>query len=173
MKSTPSASRRAEQNQLYDDIRLRPHIRHIELIFRAEAIISLWYSHKRLGEPIELVDLDEIKVVEKFPAAFPRLKTVTVKLDLTTKDLQTFPRLHGSYTKSPQRIGEKRLEIVKSLLGAVKGLRLVGSMGEIRKYVDLRLAAPGRESVEVDGRSKTVEELYSEVLGCWNAVARV
>jgi hypothetical protein len=160
-------------NQLYDDIRLRPHIRHVELTFRAEAIISLWHYHKCLGETFGLADLDEIRVIEKFPAAFPRLKTMTVKLELTTKDLQLLPRMRGSYTKFTQKIAEKRLEIVTSLLRAVKGLGLAGSMGEIRKYVDLRLAAPGHEPTEIDGRGKTTEELYSEMLGCWNTVARV
>lgn len=98
---------------------------------------------------------------------------MTVKLELTTADLQTPQDLRGLYVEPAGKIAQKRFGIVTSLLRAVKGTKLARSDGEIRKYVDLRLTAPTGESVEIDGRDKTIEEVYAEMLGCWSTVARV
>jgi hypothetical protein len=158
-------------NTLYDDIRMRPHIRHIEYLIPAEEIIARWEIDSDVGE---IPGVDELKVIEQFPTAFPSLKTVTIKLELSMKQLQDLPRLSGADKKKRDKVAAKRLEIVTAVLRTYLDMHLVGEKFEIRKYVHLVLGTTwAPEPAEIDGRGKRAAELYREMLDWVNTVARV
>ena len=173
-------------NTLYDDIRLRPHIRHIEYLIPAEEIIARWDVDSAVGE---IPGVDELRVIEQFPRAFPSLQTITIKLELSKKHMLDLPRLSGADKKNHVKIAAKHLEIVTTVLRTYLDMHFLPGdkvrKGEIRKYVHLELGNKkaarsshqesvwAREPVEIEGRGKGAAELYREMLEWDSAVARV
>ena len=165
-----NTSRVDTRMMLFEHVQGKSSIRHIEIIIPVDKIILRWNIDNWKEKFGDL----EVDLAEALPATFPSLRTVMVRLDLANDSpellLAQLPSTHPMFTR---KVAGRMFETVTMLLEAVKRMDHVDSIGQIQKHVELRLVASFRRPVEIDGPEKSAEDLYWEMMGLVNAVARV
>ena len=180
-------------NCLWDDVRQRKYIRHIEYHISTEAIITRWAADNK-DETKEISTVDELQILEQFPKRFESLKTITVRFELPMDELCRFvcefQNRHGGNQEARVIARQLRKDLVTTVLQTYRDIDFPrGNKGPIRKFlqVDLNSKAPTYKKtspsqlqnattpqpIEIDGRHMGGEELYEQMLQHVKAVVRI
>ena len=182
------------RNSLWDDVRQRKYIRHIEYYISTEAIMTRWAADND-DEAKEIPTVDELELLDQLPTKFESLKTVTVKFELPMDELRRFvcdfQHRHGGNEEARVLARRLRKNLVTTILDAYRNIHFPrGNKGEIRKYLQVDLNSKGLsnkkmtlsecqtatatpEPTDIDGRGVEGEELYKQMLEHVRAVVRI